>query len=238
MKLDKAIGTPLHMQLTEILSNQIDIGELKVHEKLPSERNLCEQYSVSRITVRNALSELIHKGYVYSVSGKGNYVAERKLEAELEPLISFSEDISRRGMESSSEILEAEIVVADDFLVGRLKVLPGVEVVKLKRLRFANGNPIAIQYAYLPHHLCNGLLEYDFKSRSLLDILRKEYKLNLFRAESHIEAALAKTEEISLLKLLNPSAVLITKQTTYLKNDLVIEFAISIYSGDKYSLHR
>ncbi len=236
--LDKSIGIPLHIQLTDKLSEQIDIGKLNVHEKLPSERKLCEQYDVSRITVRNALSELIHKGYVYSVSGKGNYVAEFKLEAELEPLISFSEDITKRGMRCSSEILEAEIIIADEFLEGKLLVLPGVEVVKLKRLRLANGIPIAIQHTFLPHHLCPEILKYDFKSHSLLNVLKNEYKLKLTRAESQIEAALALPEEISLLRLSAPSAVLIAKQTTYLENNLVIEFVKSVFAGDKYTLHK
>lgn len=236
--LDKSIGIPLHIQLTDKLSEQIDIGKLNVHEKLPSERKLCEQYDVSRITVRNALSELIHKGYVYSVSGKGNYVAEFRLEAELEPLISFSEDIAKRGMRNSSEILEAEIIIADEFLEGKLLVLPGVEVVKLKRLRLANGIPLAIQHTFLPHHLCPEILKYDFTSHSLLNVLKNEYKLKLTRAESQIEAALALPEEISLLRLSSPSAVLIAKQTTYLENNLVIEFVKSVFAGDKYTLHK
>ena len=78
----------------------------------------------------------------------------------------FTEDIAKRGMRSSSEVLEAEIVNADDFLIEKLKVLPGVEVVKLKRLRLANGIPIAVQQAYLPHYLCQELLKYNFSSRS------------------------------------------------------------------------
>ena len=236
--LDKGVGTPLRTQLAEKLCEQISTGMLKASEKLPSERMLCEQYAVSRMTVRNALSDLIHKGYVYSVSGKGNYVAEMKLETELEPLISFTADISRRGMRPSSEILEAEVVVADSFLVERLRVLPGVEVVKLTRLRLANASPVAVQCAYLPHHLCPDLLRYDFRSRSLLEVLRNEYGLILARAESQIEAALASPDELTLLQLSSPAAVLTTKQTTYLENDLVIEFASSVYAGERYMLHR
>jgi len=236
--LNRATETPLHVQLTDLLRRQIKAGQLPVHTKLPSERELCEQYDVSRITVRQALSQLAHEGLVRSIAGKGTYVAELKLQRELEPLLGFSEDIRRRGMSVSSRVLEAAIVHADSSLADRLHLLPDVEVVKLHRLRLVNSIPVAIQCAYLPHHLCPDLLQYDFSSRSLLDVLRTEYQAKLVRAESDIEAALAGPEEASLLQLPTPAAVLIAEQMTYLDNDAVIEFVRSVFAGDRYKFHK
>lgn len=235
--LNKAIGTPLYAQLAALLREQINTGKLPIHTKLSSERELCEQYAISRITVRKALAELMHEGLVYSSVGKGIYVAEPKLERELQPLTSFTEEARRRGVSVSSQVLEATIVHADNSLVVRLQVSPGAEVVKLYRLRLMDGIPAAIQCAYLPHHLCPNLLQHDFSSHSLLDILRTEYKLKLARAESNIEAALARPEEVSLLQLPAPAAVLIAEQTTYLNNDAVIEFVRSAFPGGRYRLY-
>lgn len=236
--LDRTTGTPLHVQLTDLLRRQINTDQIPIHTKLPSERELCEQYDVSRITVRKALSQLAHEGLVRSIAGKGTYVAELKLQRELQPLVGFLEDIRRRGMSVSSRVLEAAIIRADSHLAGHLHLLPDVEVVKLHRLRLVNSIPVAIQCAYLPHHLCPDLLQYDFSSRSLLDVLRTEYQLKLVRAESDIEAALARPEEASLLQLPTPAAVLVAEQTTCLDNDAVIEFVRSVFAGDRYKFHK
>lgn len=235
--LNKAIGTPLHVQLTDLLSEQIRAGELAIYTKLPSERELCAEYAISRITVRKALAELTHAGLVYSSVGKGIYVAEPRLERELQPLTSFTEDARRRGVSVSSRVLEAAIIHADNSLAIRLQVSQGVEVVKLHRLRLMDGTPAAIQCAYLPHHLCPNLLHHDFSSRSLLEVLRTEYELKLVGAESDIEAALAQPEEVSLLQLPTPAAVLVVEQTTYLNNDEVIEFVRSAFPGGRYRLY-
>jgi len=235
--LDKASATPLYVQLAALLREQIRSHQLLPGAQLPSERELCEQHGVSRITVRQALDELVHEGLVYTSVGKGTYVAEPKLNEELQPLSSFTQGMHRRGMAASSQVLEAAVMYADDFLAARLHVPREAGVVKLRRLRLADGLPTAIQLAYLPHHLCPDLLQYDLSLRSLFDVLRTEYRLKLVRADTNIEAALARPEETRLLQLSSPAAVLISEQTTYLNTDAVIELTRSIFRGDQYKLH-
>lgn len=235
--LDRNSAIPLHTQLTDLLRAHIATGVLPPHSRLPSERVLCNQYGVSRITVREALSELMHEGLIHVAVGKGTYVADPTLNEELQPLSSFSDDIRRRGMMPSSRVLEATIVHADDVLADRLRVPRGAETAKLCRLRLADGLPIAIQVAHLPHHLCPGLLQFDLASRSLFDVLRGEFGLVLAQAETVIEAALADEEQAGLLQLQFPAAVLISEQTTYLDTGQVIEHARSIFCADRYKLH-
>ena len=235
--LDKTSGTPLYAQLADLLHKQIQGHQLLPDTQLPSERELCEQHAISRITVRKAMDELLHEGLVYTCVGKGTYVAEPKLSEELQPFSSFTEDMQRRGMAVSSQVLESALVPCDDFLAARLHVPRGAEVINLHRLRLADGLPIAIQRTCLPHHLCPDLLQYDFSLRSLLDVLRTEYGLKLARADTSIEAALARFDEIRLLQLSSPAAVLISEQTTYLDSGVVIEWTRSVFRGDRYRLH-
>ncbi|MCD6443005.1 MAG: GntR family transcriptional regulator [Thermotogae bacterium] len=230
-------GIPLYRRLVKMIKKKIMDGELQPHTKLPSEREMCEKYGISRTTVRRAMSELIHEGLVYTSVGRGIYVAEPKFEKELQPLTSFTESMKRRGLSVSSKILDSGLIKADDRLARRLKVLPGTEVVKLHRLRYVEGIPTAIQYAYLPHHLCPDILKYDFSRFSLLKILKTVYGLKLAKAESEIEAGLASVEEAELLDLPIPSAVLIVEQTTYLDSGAVIEFVRSIFPGGRYRLY-
>jgi GntR family transcriptional regulator len=235
--LDRNSGIPLHEQLAGLLRERIQTGELPAHSQLPSERAMCDQYGISRITVRKALSELHYEDLVYSSVGKGTYVAEPRFSEELQPLSSFSEDIRRRGMEPSSRVLAAELMPADDRLATRLQVLPGVELVKLHRLRLADGMPVAVQLSHLPHHLCPNILEHDFAAHSLYELLRTVYGQKLSSADTVIEAALAESPQTELLQISKPVAVLISEQTTYTDAGTVIEWTRSVFHGERYRLH-
>lgn len=234
--LIKDTGVPLHIQLASLLRQQVQEGRLKPNDRLPSERELCETYGISRITVRKALSTLMQEGLVYSSIGKGTYVAEPPLNEELRPLSSFTQDLERRGMSASSQVLQTAIQPADDYWAARLSIPRGAEVVLLHRLRLANDLPIAIQITRLPHHLCPNLLQFNFASRSLYDVLNKEYRLHLSRSDTVIESALAQPDEARLLQLKRPAAVLISEQTTYLDTGTVIEITKSIFHAERYKL--
>jgi GntR family transcriptional regulator len=237
MMLNKASSIPLHVQLANLLREQVVRHQLRPNDRLPSERELCQQYGISRITVRQALSELAKAGLVYSSIGKGTYVAEAAFQEEFQPLSSFTHDLERRGMRAASQVLEASLLPADDHWSEIFFIPRGAEVVRLHRLRLTGDAPIAIQLTHLPHHLCPHLLEYDFSSCSLYEVLRNVYKLHLARSETVIEAALASSRQAELLRLPQPTAVLISQQTTLLDNGIVIEMTRSIFNSERYKLH-
>jgi GntR family transcriptional regulator len=234
--LNKESSIPLHVQLANLLREQLVRHELSPHDRLPSERELCQQYGISRITVRQALSELAQEGLVYASVGKGTYVAEPAFQEDLQPLSSFTQDLERRGMCASSRVLEAGIMPADAHWAGIFFIPQGVEIVRLHRLRLASGVPIAIQLTYLPHLLCPGLLQFDFSSRSLYDVLRNEYKLHLVRSDTVLEATLAAPWEAELLGFSQPAAILVSTQTTYLDSGSVIEVTRSAFNSERYQL--
>lgn len=233
---DKNNGVPLHTQLKDFLRGQVLQGDMKPHTPLPSEREICERYDISRTTVRRAMNDLINEGLVYTTVGKGTYVANPPLKEEIRPLSSFTEDMTRRGRTASSQVLRAQVENADDAQAARLGIPRGAEVVLLRRLRLADGVPISIQLHWLPHHLCPGLLQYDLATSSLYDLLRNTYHLLFRRAETNIQAFVANGEERRLFQLAAPAAVLVTEQTTYLENGTVIEFVHSAFRGDQYTL--
>lgn len=225
-----------YLQLKEDLTAEIGRGTYKPHQRLPSQRELCEEYGLSHMTVRRAINELIHEGIIYAEQGKGLYVAEQKQQAELGPLYGFTEDMMLRGMKASSRTLQAGIVTASTMLAHTLQVVVGAPLVHFHRLRLADNEPMALQTIYIPHALCPGLLEHDLEQGSLYEILRVEYGLQLANAESAAGADLASGEEAALLKLAIPAALLVTEQLTYLDNGQPIEYARSVYRGDRYRL--
>ncbi|HQE98772.1 MAG TPA: GntR family transcriptional regulator, partial [Anaerolineae bacterium] len=139
MELKREAPTPLYVQLKNSLLMQITSNQLAPHQQLPSERELCEQFGVSRTTVRQAINEMIHEGLVYSRAGKGTFVSEPKINQQLRTLTGFSQDVLERGGTPSSQVLEARLIPATPDLAERLQVTLETELVLLSRLRLANG---------------------------------------------------------------------------------------------------
>ena len=234
--LQKDTGVPLHVQLADVLRQQILSGELGANQQIPSERALCETYGVSRITVRHSVGILNQEGLIATVQGKGTYVTPRRLEERLHSLSGFTDDMRSRGYQVSSNIIEYSVVEANDETAMLLQLPRGSEVVILYRLRMADGFPIALQRSYLPHQRCMGILRYDLSVRSLYDVLASEYQLKLANANMTIKAELADKEALELLQLESPASVLIVDQTTYLDDGDIIELTNSIYRGDRFTL--
>lgn len=232
----KDTETPLYIQLTDLLRQQIESMQLAPNQRIPSERDLCERYGVSRITVRQAMANLTNEGLITTVPGKGTYVTLPRLAGELQPLRSFTDEMSVRGMTAASKVLGASIESASNTIASQLRVSPGTEVVKLERLRKTDGLPIAIQTSWLVHHLCPGILRFNMAKRSLYDVFRDEYQLILVSAETSISAALATTEQCDLLKVQPPAAVLLVDQTTLIGNGSILEYTHSVYLGDRYRI--
>jgi len=228
---------PLYMQLKTILASQINRGELQPHEKLPSERQLCRNFGISRMTVRHALSALAQGGLVYTQPGKGIFVADPRLSLNVQvSLAGWSEDILRSGATPSSILLEACLCRAIPEQAKALHVADGEELVKIERLRMVDKVPLALQIAYLPHRLCPAILGYDLATQSLIRILGKEYGLRLARADETVRATLANPDERELLGLSDPAPVLSTERTTYLNTGELIEFSQGTFCGEWYKL--
>lgn len=229
-------AVPLYQQIKQILLRDIEAGVLEPHTRLPSERKLVEQFGVSRITVRQALSELVQEGYLYTQPAKGFFVAEQTQPYELNVLLSFTSVAQERGLQPSSRVLEASIVPASDALARQLLVPLGSEVVSLVRLRLINGVPVHIEHVWLPHDRCPGILKYDLSQGSLYAILHDEYGLSLRHADTTIRARLASAQEREWLELADPDAVVTVDQLTYAQDGRPVELSLMVIHPRRYPL--
>src|SRR5512139_759824 len=157
-------------------------GEWLPGTQVPSERELCEQYAISRITVRQALAALVTEGRLIRTQGRGTFVASPRIEQQLTQLTGFTQDMQARGKRPSAQVLEAGSISALPTVARALRINVGQSVIMLKRLRLADGEPVAIETAYLLESRCQGLLQEELATRSLYDILTKKYKLKPVRA--------------------------------------------------------
>jgi GntR family transcriptional regulator len=237
VRLKRNHPQPLYAQLKESLRTDILAGRLRAHEQLPSERELCARFRVSRMTVRQALLDLTREGLIYSRAGKGTFASEPKIDQQLRALSGFSQDMQSRGSKPSSRVVEAKIERAKEPVAQLLGVPPGTEVILLTRVRLADNLPLAIETVHIPQTLCPNLLHHDFARESLYGVLEREYGYRLTRAEQTIEAALARPREAALLRMTLPAPVLVMERLTYTDQGVLIEHVHSIYRGDRYKFH-
>ena len=213
----------------------------KADQAIPSERELCERYGVSRTTARRAIADLVHAGLLYTVAGKGTFVAEAPptndaLQQEVQPLVGFAADLASQGLAVRSVVESLDRIEAEGEVVHDLELAPFAPVVRLSRTRLHGERPLASQTSWLPEHLCPGLSRLDFTERSLFQTLREDYGLRLVSGRTAIRAGLASEREAALLDLQAGAAVLRTVQTTRIADGRVIERCASTFPGDGFVL--
>src|SRR5262245_43366257 len=165
--LDRNSPIPLHSQLKAAIDERIESGEWPPEGQVPSERELCEKFRVSRITVRQALHQLVSDGRLIRIHGRGTYVATSPLKKELWPLVGCSEDMQAGGQKPGAGVLRFEATTASLAVAQALQLSAGEGILVLKRLRLANSRPMALETVHLPEKLFPGFLEENLEDRSL-----------------------------------------------------------------------
>lgn len=232
--LDKAGFIPLYYQIQRALMEQIQSGALSEGDPLASEEELSRTYQVSRMTARQALHGLKTNGYAFSEKGRGTFVTRPKLEKNIMHLQGFTEDMRQRGMKASSTLLEQSVVAVDQELGEKLRLSPGDSVMLLRRLRLADGTPMAIEESRVPLRQFPGLDRMDFTAHSLYATLREKYGVRIGYADEIIEALPATRDEAELLTIPNKSSILSISRIILTAQETPIEAACSRYRGDRY----
>lgn len=149
IKLNSAI--PLYQQVAEDLKNRIEQGEFCSGQSIPSEAKLCEQYEVSRITIRNAIAELVEQEILVKYQGKGVFVRTPKISSSLTTFKGFTYFCQENHIKTYTKILENKVVSANAVMAKKLELKDGEKLVYLKRLRHVNDRPVMIEHVYLPY---------------------------------------------------------------------------------------
>jgi GntR family transcriptional regulator len=235
ISLDTTSAKPLYEQIKEYIIANIQSGTFPPHSRIPSERDLAMRFGVSRLTVTKALKELEQTGTVYVRIGKGTFVAPESINLQLDMLMSFTEEMGKRGQVVTSRVLSAQIGTATPVVAQALNILVGTEVIVLKRVRMTNDRPIALEMSTLVASMCEDLLDkHNFGQESLYQVLRQNYGIVLLYAMQTIEARRASTEETKVLELNEGDPVLAITRITHSHLDKPIEYAVSAYRGDRY----
>ena len=225
-------AVPLCRKIREDLTLQIRSGRWRVDGEIPSEALLCEQYRVSRGTIRQALAGLVQQGLIYRRQGRGSFVQRPKLEGSV--LGSYRLYMSRMPLDARSHVLRCRQRAAPREIQRLLGLSERDVVYELQRIRYVNGTPISLQVSYLPSRLCPGLEKVDLSKEALYAILEREYRVVFLRAEEFIEPVLADARVARHLHIRRQSPVFLVERTSYMADDRVGEFRRGHMRGDLY----
>lgn len=234
MKRETPNRLPFYRRIYSLIQNQIKSGELKPGDAVMSERDLARSQGVSLMTARHALRELELAGFVERRRGAGTFVALPKI--QFNKLVAFTEQMANRGISSQSRVLCARIVQGSQDVSAHLS-LPGDEkLVKLERLRHADGQPYALEVCYLPAEQFSGLVRAPLKRSSLFMTLEKDYGLQLSYADEEVDATGADVRTAKLLNVPVGSPVLRVRQALYSTAGRAIVYTLALYRSDRHSL--
>lgn len=225
---------PLYAQIKTALRGQILEGHYQPHEQLPSESELMAAYNVSRITVRQALSDLQNEGLIFRVHGKGSFVSKPKAFQDLGQLQGFGEAMRKMGYETFSRLLSLRTVTPTAQVAERLQLPKRAKVTQIQRLRFLNREPISLDVTWVPTAIGQRLAKEDLAARDIFVILENDYGLALGHADVQIGSTLADETLSPQLRIEPGSPVLFIDRLTHTADGAPLDYEHLYYRGDAF----
>jgi GntR family transcriptional regulator len=228
--LAASLVEPLYVRLKMALRDLIG-DNLRPGDRLPSEPELCRQYGLSRITVRQALSALESEGVIERYQGRGTFVAAPKRDEPAAYFGSFTEEVAAQGRRGSTRLVSSQLVNADTRVADRLRIPAGDRVFKIRRVRMADRQPICYQVSYVPHGLLSNVAPDEFRRGSLYQRLEAALGEPLYEAEECIEVMRADPYRAGLLQIKTGAPLLVLERLTLTRSGKAVEYNRSFYNG-------
>ena len=231
--VDKSSRIPVYVQVMDSIISQIEDGFLHVDTKLPSERELCDIYDISRTTVRQAVGELEKDGFVQTFKGKGTYVKSKRLNQDMSSLYGFSESMKQLGKKISTRLIEFAQIECDERIARKMKCAAGTKIYRFKRVRFADNEPMLIVTTHIPSKRFPGFNAEHLITGSLYEMMTNTYNVTFTEAKETLQSVCVRGDEVDLLQVAPGAPCMKIDRYTYEKDSL-IEYAIGIARGDKF----
>ena len=230
----KENGQPAYKRIQDTIIQRLESGELKPGDSVDSERELARIHGVSLMTARHALAGLEREGMVVRRRGAGTFVAPPKI--HFNKLMSYTEQMSVRGLSVSSKILSLNVVDSEPELAARLALPAGGRLIKLERLRLGGNEPFAIEACYLSADEFGGLTQARLDRVSLFSVLEHDYGLEIAHADEEVDATTADAFSARLLSIAPGSPVLRIRQEIYSTKGKIALYVLGLYRSDRHTL--
>ena len=235
---NKKNSQPLYIQIKNHIKGQLENKIYDVGDILPTESDYQKQFGVSRITVRNAINELVTEGYLTRTRGKGTTVSFKKLNEIICRGSNFTEEMKQFGLKAFTWAVSVSIIKSDSLISEKLGIPKGEHALKVERLRGTEEYPIVYFETYFSMEK-NMPIDKDMYKGSINDTIRRycgiNWRTDLYRMSDHFEAIQADTDLAKKLDVELNTPVLKRSSQTCDKNDHVFDFTVCYYRGDKFS---
>lgn len=236
-------STPLYKQLVEVLRQQIEEGKIKPEQPIPSERLLCKKYRISRITVRQAISELIANGLIYKKQGKGTYVSPKKVNQGLVRFVNFAQTVLELGLKPKTRIVENKAVPADVQTAKLFEIPVTSHILKLSLLGLGDEEPLVFYESHFPLSLGKKMARAAVEMEKLkipfstYDLYSKINTVSPRFVTQTFEAIVADERVSKLLKVKRGFPIFKITSIFQTGDSRPLEFRIALYRGDRYKFH-
>lgn len=232
MVLNKNSTIPVYYQLKEIIHKKIQNGEYVEGGIIPSEREFAKDFGISRMTVRQALNQMVSEGTLVREKGRGTFVAKHKIQQK--NISSFSETVRAKGMVPSTKVLYFKKESSGEDVSNILNLSVGEQVYVIKRLRFANEIPVGLEQVFIPVHYCPDLESHQLEA-SLYQLINEKYGISIDYMDNTIEASVTAADERRLLNISTSTPVLRITGVSYISDGRKFSYERDIYRADQYS---
>lgn len=238
--INKRSPIPAYNQLIDIIYSQIKNRELVPNEMLPSETELCKRHGISRTTVRESLRRLTRDGLLYTIRGKGTFVAEPKLDQIMIKIPDFYQDMATRGLKPEVKVLDIRVIKANQLVSEKLMVPLNEKVFRIKRLFLADNKPYVLERKFIVCRDCKILNSYEqddllsITDQSVFDVLAGKCHICNEYAYVSIESTTIRPHEAKYLEVLTGTVAFYVDLVAYKKDDTPCGWIASVYRGDLY----
>ena len=229
--------TAIYIQIHDEIKQQIETGMYEVGQRLPSERVMSEQFGVSRMTLRQAVTSLVEEGILSRYVGSGTFVASDRVREKMRGTTSFTDIIKNLGKTPSSKVISYQKTKANEVECDKLGLKKGAQIIRRERIRYADDLPICYEVASIPYRLIADFAKDDIANH-FYDTLAAAGK-KIGRSEQIISAKIVNKEIANFLSIKTNAAILSLTQVSYFANseETAFEYVLSQYAGDRFEFY-
>jgi GntR family transcriptional regulator len=235
LTLDNHSFVPYYAQIVDHIRALVKQNKLKEGQVFCSEGDIARTLGISKMPVRQAFQKLRSEGLLLIAKGKRPVIGSGRVPWNFQQLRGFSEEMRRRGLVPSAQLLAMNLVEPELEVAQALKLTPEEKAYSVKRLRFVNAEPVAVVTSFLPARIFVGIDKQDLEKQSLYQIFERSYNRKLQWAEESIGAVTASGDDAHVLQAEIGSPLLLIKETTYDEQNIPIEYSVSLLRGDRYT---
>lgn len=226
---------PAYIRIHDAIKRQINQGVWEIGQRLPSERDLADDYEVSRMTLRQAITLLVEEGILERRVGSGTYVAGHRVQEKMRGTTSFTEIVKSQGKKPSSSVISYQRKLANDSEMKRLGLKASDYVIRMERVRFADDIPLVFEVAAIPEKLIRHFKREDITKHFFKTLTDNGFEIG--KSQQTIYAKNANDRVAKYLSIPKGQAVLALTQVSYFADGMPFEYVHSQYVGDRFEFY-